>query len=149
MIFKLFILLGLVATGFGYYLHGSNCKVEEQEITTSLCYMKPTKVCGTETDEGEVVFQAIVPDEPVCADVVDKVCIPAKVPEEGCKDLTHKVCFPSDKVVDRPSGKIPEPYADENVCRLLPKAECKDKVHKVPKTVCEPVEAKLLLNYYY
>lgn len=146
MFSKIIIFSCLVATGFGYfYAHGPNCKVEVQEVEAQLCHIKPTKVCGTEVD-GEVIFQKIVPDEPVCVDVVDKHCLPHKVPEDGCKEHTRKVCVPADKVVDVPSGKIPEPYAAEEVCRILPKAECEAKVHKVPKTVCEPVEAK---PYFY
>ena len=147
MIFKLFIFACLVATGFGHYGYGPKCKIETEDVESQLCYIKPTKVCGTEVD-GEVIFQQIVPDEPVCIDVVDKLCIPAKVPEEGCKELTRKACVPAHKVVDHPSGKIPEPYADEKTCRLLPKAECKTKVHKVPKKVCEPVEAKIFFYDY-
>ena len=115
--------------------------METVEVESQICYIKPTKVCGTEAD-GEVIFQEVVPDEPVCVDVVDKLCFPAKVAEEGCKERTRKACVPNHKVVDHPSGKIPEPYADEKICRRVPKAECEAKVHEVPKTVCEPIEAK-------
>lgn len=141
MIAKLIILTCLVATVFGFAPYGRNCKVEEVEIEAQLCRVEPKEVCGTEED-GEIVFQFVAPAEPVCVDVVDTICVPAVKEEESCKEHTRKVCVPSDKVVDRPSGKIPEFYASDKHCRLVPKAKCEAKVTKVPKTVCEAIEAK-------
>merc|ERR1711997_1241672 len=141
MIAKLFIVSCLVATGFGFAPYGRNCKIETEEIEAQVCRVTPTKVCGTE-DDGQIVFQYVAPDEPVCKDVVDKICVPAVKEEESCKEHTRKACVPSDKVVDRPSGKIPEFYASDKHCRLVPKAKCEAQVSKVPKTVCEAVEAK-------
>merc|ERR1711977_176536 len=130
MVAKLFIFACLVTTSLGFAPFGRNCKVETVEIEAQLCRVAPKEVCGTE-EEGQVVFQYVAPAEPVCADVVDKICVPAR-----------KVCVPSDKVVDRPSGKIPEVYASDKHCRLVPKAKCEAHVTKAPKTVCEAVEAK-------
>merc|ERR1712088_1165628 len=56
------------ASGFGL-LAGPNCKVETDEITTQLCSLAPTKVCGVEAD-GVLIPQAIEHDT-VCAKVVD------------------------------------------------------------------------------
>merc|ERR1712020_248213 len=68
MIAKVLILSCLVASGFGL-LVGPNCKVETDDITTQVCTLAPTKVCGVEAD-GVLIPQAIAPDT-VCADVVD------------------------------------------------------------------------------
>merc|ERR1712050_639404 len=141
MISKLFILSCVVASSFA--LVHPKCKTEAVEVETQLCRLEPTEVCGTEED-GEIVFQHIVPDEPVCVDVVDTFCRPAAKEEDSCKEVTRKACMPSDKVVDRPSGKIPEFYAGEDTCRYLPKATCETKEVKVPKRVCEPIVAKML-----
>ena len=141
MIAKIFVFSCLVATSLGYLVHGPNCKVETVEVESQLCRQTPTKVCGTEVD-GEVIFQYIAPDEPVCVEVVDKLCVPMPEKEKSCKEHTRKACVPSDKVVDRPSGKIPEPYSGDEVCRIVPKASCEAKMAMVPRTVCEAVEAK-------
>jgi len=141
MIAKVFIFSCLAATGFGFVPYSRNCDVETVEIEAQICRVGPKEVCGTEED-GQVVFQYVAPDEPVCVDVVDTLCVPAIKEEDSCKEHTRKVCVPSDKVVDRPSGKIPEVYASEKHCRLIPKASCKAHVTKAPKTVCKAVEAK-------
>ena len=143
MIAKLFIFSCFIATSFCFFYHGPNCKIEEVAVETQICFVKPTKVCGTEVD-GEVIFQHVVPDEPVCVDIVDTLCFPAEDKADSCKEHERKACVPSDKVVDRPSGKIPEPYAGEDTYRYLPKASCETKEVKVPKRVCEPIEAKFL-----
>ena len=49
MIAKIVILSCLVASGFGL-LVGPNCKVETDDITTQVCTLAPTKVCGVEAD---------------------------------------------------------------------------------------------------
>merc|ERR1712184_127529 len=135
MIAKLFIFSCFIATSFCYFYHGPNCKIEEVAVETQICFVKPTKVCGTEAD-GEVIFQHVVPDEPVCVDIVDTLCFPAEDKADSCKEHERKACVPS--------GKIPEPYAGEDVCRYLPKATCETKEVKLPKRVCEPIEAKFL-----
>ena len=145
MISKLIVLSCLVASSFA--LVHPNCKTEAVEVETQLCRLEPTEVCGTEED-GEIVFQHIVPDEPVCVDVVDKFCRPAAKEEDSCKEVTRKACVPSDKVVDRPSGKIPEFYASDKHCRLVPKAKCEAHTAKVPKTTCEPIEAKFYHHFW-
>merc|ERR1712244_215308 len=132
MIAKLLILSCLVANSFAFPPFGPKCKTEGVEIETQLCRVEPTKVCGTEED-GEIIFQHVVPDK-VCIDVVDTFCRPALKEEDSCKEVTRKACAPSDKVVDRPSGKIPEFYASDKICRLVPKATCEAHTVKVPKT---------------
>lgn len=124
-----------------------DCKIEAEEVETQFCHLKPTKVCGAEKD-GEVIFQHIERDEPVCVEIVSKICHPAKVPEDGCKDITRKECVPSEKIVDVPSGKIPDAYAGEDTCRMLPKGECKKKMVKLPKRVCEPIGLDDLPLFY-
>merc|ERR1712001_517087 len=121
MIAKVLILSCLVASGF-VLLAGPNCKVETDEITTQLCSLAPTKVCGVEAD-GVLIPQAIEPDT-VCADVVDVLCVPAT------------------KVVDPPTPNLLGWYASELICRLLPKGTCEAKVTKVPKPVCEAIVLK-------
>merc|ERR1711993_70884 len=81
-------------------------------------------------------------------DVVDTFCRPALKEEDSCKEVTRKACAPSDKVVDRPSGKIPEFYASDKICRPVPKATCEAHTVKVPKTTCEPVEAKFYHHFW-
>merc|ERR1711997_999555 len=147
MVAKLFIFACLVTTSLGFAPFGRNCKVETVEIEAQLCRVAPKEVCGTE-EEGQVVFQYVAPAEPVCADVVDKICVPALKEEDSCKEHTRKVCVPSDKVVDRPSGKIPEVYASDKHCRLVPKAKCEAHTAKVPKTTCEPIEAKFYHHFW-
>merc|ERR1712018_714914 len=100
------------------------------------------------TEDGEIVFQHVVPGEPVCIDVVDTFCRPALKEEDSCKEVTRKACAPTDKVVDRPSGKIPEFYASDKICRLVPKATCDAHTVKVPKTTCEPIEAKFYHHFW-
>ena len=141
---KLFILSCLIASSFA--LVHPKCKPDTAEIETQLCRVEPTKVCGTEED-GEIIFQHVVPDK-VCIDVVDTFCRPALKEEDSCKEVTRKACAPSDKVVDRPSGKIPEFYASDKICRLVPKATCEAHTVKVPKTTCEPVEAKFYHHFW-
>merc|ERR1719422_739643 len=86
---KLFILSCLIASSFA--LVHPKCKTESAEIETQLCRVEPTKVCGTEED-GEIVFQHVVPGEPVCIDVVDTFCRPALKEEDSCKEVTRKAC---------------------------------------------------------
>jgi hypothetical protein len=144
MFSKIVIFACLVATGFGFAI-GPHCKVETQDIETQVCHLEPAKVCGADAYSGFTI-QGIAP-EPVCADVVDKHCVPALKPEEGCREVTRKVCLPSHKVVDQPTAKLAAPYAiSELFCRFVPKAKCEAKVTKAPKTVCDPLEAKL---YFY
>jgi len=147
MMAKLLILSCLVANSFAFPPFGPKCKTEGVEIETQLCRVEPTKVCGTEED-GEIVFQHVVPDEPVCIDVVDTFCVPAKKEEDSCKEVTRQACAPSDKIVDRKSGKIPEVYATDEHCRLVPKATCKAHTVEVPKTTCEPIEAKFYHHFW-
>lgn len=116
----------------------ANCKVAYEDIATQVCGLKPTKVCGVEKD-GAVISQSIAADV-VCTDVVSKLCVPAVVAADGCHDVTKKVCLGSNKIVDHASVKIPAPFDSEAICRIIPKGECKEVVHKVAKTVCEPVE---------
>ena len=139
MIAKVLILSCLVASGFGL-LAGPNCKVETDDITTQVCTLAPTKVCGVEAD-GVLIPQAIAPDT-VCADVVDVLCVPAATEEASCHEVTRKICLPSTKVVDHPTPKLLGWYASELICRLLPKGTCEAKVTKVPKTVCEAIVLK-------
>lgn len=146
MISKIIVFACLVATTFGFYALGPNCKVVDLEVTTQVCHIKPTQVCGTEVD-GAIILQSIAPDK-VCAEVKDTLCVPAVVPADGCKEVSRgEVCFPSHKVVDTSTGVIPAPYAIELICRLIPKGVCVPQVHKVPTTVCEPLELPKL--YFY
>jgi hypothetical protein len=145
MISKVFIFACLVATGYGFAVHSPHCKVETQDIESNVCHLEATKVCGVE-EGGVITYQGIGPDQ-VCADVVDKFCVPALVAADGCKEVTRKVCVHSHKVVDSPTPKLPAFYANDFFCRFVPKAVCKAQVAlKAPKTVCEPLEAKL---YFY
>lgn len=139
MIAKVLILSCLVASGFGHFA-GHNCKVETDDITTQVCTLAPTKVCGVEAD-GVLIPQAIAGDE-VCADVVSVFCVPAPTEEASCSEVTRKVCLPSTKVVDHPTPKLLGWYASELICRLLPKGTCEAVVTKVPKTVCEAIVIK-------
>ena len=54
MIAKVLILSCLVASGFGL-LVGPNCKVETDDITTQVCTLAPTKVCGVEADAARCI----------------------------------------------------------------------------------------------
>jgi len=144
MISKIFVLACLLATTVAFR---PNCKIETEDVESQYCYIKPTEVCEAEAD-GEIVFQTIAPDEPVCIDVVETLCVPAKVAEEGCEERTRKKCVPSDKIVDH-AQKVPERYADEKFCIMVPKGMCETKTHNVPKMVCEPVEAKHAFYGYW
>merc|ERR1712223_239056 len=85
----LLILSCLIASSFA--LVHPKCKTESAEIETQLCRVEPTKVCGTEED-GEIVFQHVVPGEPVCIDVVDTFCRLALKEEDSCKEVTRQGC---------------------------------------------------------
>ena len=131
MIGRIVVFLCLVASGFTHSI--PKCGVENQDIAVQACIVAPTQVCGTESD-GAIVAQAVVPDQ-VCADVVDKFCVPADDEATGCHEVKRHACFASSKVVDH-SSKIPAPFDHEKICRLVPKATCESKTIKVPKTVC-------------
>jgi len=152
MFFKLFVFVTLLSGGIAYI---PNCKVEVEEVETQVCMIKPTKVCVGEED-GDVMFHR-VHLEPLCVDVVDKMCVPAAVPADGCQDVTRKVCLTTSKLMDTPiCPGCPKPEPDSTVpplCHLLPRGTCEARMMKVPKTVCEPVElpdpAELPKFYYY
>jgi len=132
MIGKFLVFSCLVASSLAHSI--PKCGVESQDIAVQACVAKPTKVCGVE-DGGAIVAQAVGPDT-VCADVVDKICIPADDEATGCKTVTRHVCVASTKIVDASSGVIPAPFDNEKLCRLVPKAACEAKTVKVAKTVC-------------
>jgi len=132
MVGKILVFACLVASGFTHHI--PKCGVENQDIEVQACVAKVTQVCGPEAD-GAIVAQAVLPDQ-VCADVVDKLCVPADDEATGCHEVKRHLCFPSTKVVDQSSGKIPAPFDHEKICRLVPKATCEAKVVKVAKTVC-------------
>jgi len=132
MIGKILVFVCLVASGFTHFI--PKCGVETQDIAVQACVPTVTKVCGTEVD-GAIVAQVLVPDQ-ICADVVDKYCVPADDEATGCHEVKRHVCLPSTKVLDQSSGKIPAPFDHETLCRLVPKATCEAKVVKVAKTVC-------------
>merc|ERR1712241_500724 len=141
MLSKIFIFSCFLASGLAYVLVSTNCKVETVDVTTASCSLALKKVCGAEAD-GKVIFQTVAAADPVCADVVDKLCVPVlkALGVDGCTEVTRKVCLASTKLVDVPSLPIPEIFQNEAFCSLIPKGECKDVVTKLSKTVCEPVE---------
>merc|ERR1712241_1587924 len=141
MFSKIFIFSCFLASGLAYVLVSTNCKVETVDVTTASCSLALKKVCGAEAD-GKVIFQTVVAADPVCADVVDKLCVPVlkALGVDGCTEVTRKVCLASTKLVDVPSLPIPAVFQNEAFCSLIPKGECKDVVTKLSKTVCEPVE---------
>merc|ERR1739845_89774 len=98
------ILSCLVASGYGLFA-GHNCKVETDDITTQVCTLAPTKVCGVEAD-GVLIPQAIEPDT-VCADVIDVLCGPAVTEEASCHEVTRIFAFHQPKLsITQPQNSL-------------------------------------------
>ena len=141
MLSKIFIFSCFLASGIAHLIVYSSCKIETVDVTTASCSLALKKVCGAEAD-GKVIFQTVAAADPVCADVVDKLCVPVlkALGVDGCTEVTRKVCLASTKLVDVPSLPIPEFWQNEAFCWFVPKGKCTDVVTKLSKTVCEPVE---------
>ena len=142
MLARIFIFSCLLASGMAHLIVYSSCKIATVDVTTAACSLKLAKVCGPDLVDGKVIFQTVAAADPVCADVVDKLCVPVlkALGIDGCTEVTRKVCLASTKVVDVPSLPIHPLWQTAAFCWFVPKGECTDVVTKLSKTVCEPVE---------
>lgn len=146
-----------------------NCKIEYEEITTQICTPRTETVCETK----DVVAQS-VKYEKLCKEVTSKHCAngvaapahpyahviakrdadadawygyaaPAIVPhvyahEETITSPCHEVV--SEHCVQNPVVEdTPVPIEQ---CHVVNKVDCVDEVQKIPKTLCEAVETKVV-----
>merc|ERR1712158_231393 len=141
-----------------------NCKIEYEELTTQICTPRTETVCETK----DVVAQS-VKYEQVCKEVTSKHCAngvaapyghviakrdadawygyaaPAVVPhvyahEETITSPCHEVV--SEHCVNNPVVEdTPVPIEQ---CHVVNKVDCVEEIQKIPKTVCEAVETKVV-----
>jgi len=145
-----------------------NCKIEYEELTTQICTPRTETVCETK----DVVAQS-VKYEQVCKEVTSKHCangvaapyghviakrdadadawygyaapaayhVPAVYAHEEtitspCHEVVSEHCVNNPVVEDTP---VPIEQ-----CHVVNKVDCVDEVQKIPKTVCEAVETKVV-----
>jgi len=144
----------------------ANCKIEYEEIETSQCTPKTNRVCDTKELRNEGVEY-----KRVCKDVVSTHCggpahhflakreadaqflggyaghpivapaaatVTATIKHE-CTEVTEKHC------VDNPQ-KVENTVPVER-CHVETFVDCEPVVQKIPKTVCEPVETKVVTHH--
>merc|ERR1711899_569380 len=143
-----------------------NCKIEHEEIVTQVCTPRTETVCETK----EVIAQG-VKYEKLCKEVTSKHCANA-VPyghvvakREADADAQfwggygHHVVAPAvyhhEETHTSPCHEVVaehcvnNPVVEETAvpieqCHVVNKVDCVEEIQKIPKTVCEAVETKVV-----
>merc|ERR1712018_278647 len=123
-----------------------NCEIQYEELATQVCTPRTETVCETK----DVVAQS-VKYEQVCKEVTSKHCA------NGVAAPYGHVIAKRDADADAWYGyaapaayHVPAVYAVEETpvpieqCHVVNKVDCVDEVQKIPKTVCEAVETKVV-----
>jgi hypothetical protein len=141
-----------------------NCKIEHEEIVTQVCTPRTETVCETK----DVTAQG-VKYEKLCKEVTSKHCanavpygphvIAKREADAQYFGYGHHVVAPAvyhhEETHTSPCHEVVaehcvnNPVIEETVvpieqCHVVNKVDCVDHVEQIPKTVCEPVETKVV-----